>query len=316
MVGKKMSFEYDEYRKKIENFLKSDLDKLENKLMKKILFIITKQSVLDQTITNASLFCDKTHTHIKFINGAHYYASKLKDLNYKVIGLQEIIDAVEKSVIENSEVAIIKENPAKDPFISILEIVDSSQISLIIVQHPFSDILDEEISTGDNLGSTIEKLVVNALTTSKIPLLLLKNNKLVEKGYNHVVMAGTDWINDYAFSTLIQLSDTLQAKLTLLPFIKESIYKESEIPNKILEVTKEVEKFTKEANEWLHRHKLSITIERDIVTKNRFEFLEQLNKLNPDLVALYVPRKTEVVESFIDIVRKAETNVIIVPDLQ
>ena len=115
-----MSFNYDEYRKKKENFFVSDLDKVESKLMKKILFIITKQTDLNQTITNASIFCDKTHTHIKFINGAHYYLSKLKEHNYEVIGLQEIIDTVEKSVIENSEVAIIKENPTKDPFTSIM----------------------------------------------------------------------------------------------------------------------------------------------------------------------------------------------------
>ena len=203
-----MSINYDEYRKKIENFFVSDLDKVESKLMKKILFIITKQSDLDQTITNAALFCDKIHTHIKFINGAHFYSSRLKELNYKFIGLQEIIDTVEKSVIENSEVAIIKENLSKDPFTSIMEIVDSSQISLIIVQYPYSDILEEERSSDNNLGKTIEQLVMNALTSSNIPLLVLKNNKLIEEGYNHVVMAGTDWINDYAFNTLIKLSNT------------------------------------------------------------------------------------------------------------
>ena len=311
-----MSINYDEYRKKIENFFVSDLDKVESKLMKKILFIITKQSDLDQTITNPALFCDKIHTHIKFINGAHFYSSRLKELNYKFIGLQEIIDTVEKSVIENSEVAIIKENLSKDPFTSIMEIVDSSQISLIIVQYPYSDILEEERSSDNNLGKTIEQLVMNALTSSNIPLLVLKNNKLIEEGYNHVVMAGTDWINDYAFNTLIQLSNTLKAKLTLVPFFKESIYKESEISNKIMEITKESEKFIKEANEWLDRHKITISIEKGNVTKNRFEFLDQLQTLNPDLVTLYVPRKSEVVESFIEIVRKAETNVIIVPELQ
>ena len=315
MVGDCMSYEdYDEYRKKIENFFVSDLDKFENKLMKKILFIITKQTDLEQTITNAALFCDKTHTHIKFINAAHYYSSKLKELNYHILGLQDIIDAIEKSPIENSEVAIIKENSSKDPFSSIMEIVDSSQISLIIVQHPFSDILKEEMSNGQ-LGKTIEQLVSHALTSSKIPLLILKNNNLIEEGYNHVVMAGTDWINDYAFNTLIQLSNTLEAKLTLIPFIKETIYKESEIANKILEVTKEVEKFINEANEWLNRHKLVVTIKKGTVSKNKSEFLSQLQELHPDVVALYVPRKTEVVDSFIDVVRKAETNVIIVPDL-
>ncbi len=316
MVGKSMSYDYEEYRKKIENFFISDLDKLENKLMKKILFILTKQSDLQNTITNAALFCDKTHTHIKFINAAHYYSSKLKERSYSMIGLQELIDALEKSVIENSEVAIIKESPDKDPFTSIMEIVDSSQISLIIIQLPFSDVIPEEQATENTLGRTIERLVSHALTTSKIPILLLKNNKLIEEGYNHVVMAGTDWINDYAFNTLIQLSNTLQAKLTLLPFVKGDLYKESEIANKILDVTKEGEKFIKEANEWLNRHKMHITIDKGTVTKNRFEFLEQLQKLQADLVALYVPRKTEVVESFIEVVRKAETNIIIVPDLQ
>lgn len=310
-----MSFEYDEYRKKIENFFVSDLDKSENKLMKKILFIITKQSDLNQTITNASLFCDKVHTHIKFINGAHYYASTLKDINQSIIGLQELIDTIEKSAIENSEVAIIKENPYKEPFSSINEIVDSSQISLIIVQHPFSEILENEKSSEASLGTTIEALVHRVLTESTIPLLLLKNNTLIEEGYNHVVMAGTDWINDYAFNTLIHLSNTLQAKLTLLPFIKESSYKESEIGNKIMEVTKEVEKFTKEANEWLVRHKVNVNIEKGVISKNRFEFLEQLQQLKPELVALYVPRKTEVIESFIEIIRKAQTNIIIVPEL-
>ena len=59
-----------------------------------------------------------------------------------------------------------------------------------------------------------------------------------------------------------------------------------------------------------------ITIDKGLVTKNRFEFLDQLQQLNPDLVALYVPRKMEVVDSFIEVVRKAGTNIIIVPDLQ
>ena len=147
------------------------------------------------------------------------------------------------------------------------------------------------------------------------PLLLLKNASLIEEGYNHVVMAGSDWINDYAFNTLIQLSNTLQAKVTLLPFIKESIFKESELGTKILDVTKEVEKFIKEANEWLTRHKYSIEIQKSNVTKNRFEFLEQLQVLQPDLVALYVPRKTEVIDSFLEVVRKAQTSVLIVPEL-
>ncbi len=311
-----MGINYDEYRKKIESFFISDLDKLESKLMKKILFIITKQIDLDQTITNASLFCNKTDTHIKFINGAHYFISKLKKLNSNVIGLQEIIDAVERSDIANSEVAIIKENPAKDTFTSIMEIVNSSHISLIIVQFPFSDVLDEEKASEVNMGKTIEQLVMLSLTSCKIPLLILKNNKLIEEGYKRVVMTGTDWIDDYAFNTLIQLSNTLPAKLTLLPFIKESTYKESEIANKIIEITKEEEKFIKEANEWLAKHKLSITIELGNVTKNRYEFLEQLDKVKAKLVALYVQQKTDVVENFLEIVRKAKTNIFIVPELQ
>lgn len=309
-----MSFNYDEYRKKIESFFVSDLDKAE-KLMKKILFIITKQTDLDQTIQNASIFCDKTHTHIKFINAAHYFTSQLKAAGSKIISLQEIIDTLETCAIENSEVSIIKEG--KEPFDSIKEIVNSSQISLIIVQYPFSDAIEGEQGTDETLGHTLEQLIrYSLIDNDSPPLLLLKNTSLIEAGYNHVVMAGSDWINDYAFNTLIQLSNTLQAKLTLLPFIRESLYKDSEIANKILEVTKEVDKFIKEANEWLYRHKLSVSIEKGTITKNRQEFLQQLQLLHPDLVALYVPRKSEVIESFTEVVRKAKTNIIIVPDLQ
>lgn len=309
-----MSYNYDEYRKKIENFFVSDLDKAENKLMKKILFIMTKQSDLSQTIKNASIFCDKTHTHIKFINAAHYYSSQLKDTGIQFITLQEMIDALESCEIENSEVSIIKEG--KEPFESIKEIVNSSQISLIIVQYPFSDTILSEQGSESNLGKTLESLITYSLIDNDSPpLLLLKNTSLIEEGYNHVIMAGTDWINDYAFNTLIQLSNTLQARVTLLPFIKESIYKESEVANKILEVTKEVEKFIKEANEWLTKHKYAIAIEKAKVTKNRFEFLGQLQDLKPDLVALYVPRKTEVIDSFLEVIRKTSSSIIIVPEL-
>ena len=62
----------------------------------------------------------------------------------------------------------------------------------------------------------------------------------------------------------------MHAKLTLLPFIKESSYKESEIANKVMEITKEVEKFTKGANEWLTRHKINVSIEKGPITKNRY----------------------------------------------
>lgn len=310
-----MSFDYNEYRKRIEGVFTSDLGKFETKLMKKILFIISKQSDLDQTITHASIFCDKTQTHIKFINAAHFFSSKLKG-DKKFYSLQELLDAVEKSVITNGEVAIIREGRAIDPYTGIKDIVASSQISLIIVQMPFSDTIENEKTTETNLGDTIEKLVYDALTTSKIPLLILKNTTLMEEGYNHVVMAGSDWINDYAFNTLIQLSNKLKAKVTLLPFIKESIYKESEIPHKINEVKKELEKFIKDANDWLIKQKYQISIEKGLISKNRFEFLENVHLLKPDLVALYVPRKPEVVESFLEIVRKVETSVIIVPDLK
>ena len=311
-----MSFNYDDYRKKIENFFVSGIDKAENKLMKKILFIMTEQADLSQTIKNASIFCDKTHTHIKFLNAAHYYSSTLRNMSKKVITLQEIVDEIETSDIENSEVAIVKESLAKEPYESIIEIVNSSQISLIIIQYPFSDTIEAEKVTDYSLGKTLEQIINNTLINNNSPpLLLLKNKSLIEEGYNHVVMAGTDWINDYAFSTLIHLSNTLQAKVTLLPFIKESIYKESEISNKILDVSKEVEKFTKEANDWLARHTYSIEIQKATITKNRHEFLKQLEILNPDLVALYVPRKTEVIESFMEIVRKTQTSIIIVPEL-
>ena len=310
-----MSFDYESYRKKIDNFFISDLDKAETKLMKKILFIITKQTDLDSTIRNASLFCDKTHTHIKFLNAAHYFATRLKDTNQSIFSLQEIITALASSEIENSELVVIKESPIKDPFSSIMEIVDASQVNLIIVQYPFSETVSNEKPTETNLGSTLEAFLSFALTKSKIPLLILKNNTLIEEGYNHVVMAGTDWINVYSFITFIHLSNSLHAKLTLLPFIKESSYKESEIANKVMEITKEVEKFTKGANEWLTRHKINVSIEKGPITKNRYEFLDQLQILHPDMVALYVPRKFEVVESFTEIVRKAQTNIIIVPEL-
>ena len=316
MVGElKMSFDYESYRKKIDNFFISDLDKAETKIMKKILFIITKQKDLDSTIRNATLFCDKTHTHIKFLNAAHYFNSILKGSSQNVLSLQEIITTLESSEIENSELVVIKERSVKDPFSAIMEIIDASQVNLIIVQYPFSDTILNEKPNENNLGSTIEAFLSFSLTKSKIPLLILKNNTLIEEGINHVVMAGTDWINDYAFNTLIHLSNALHAKLTLLPFIKESSYKESEIANKVMEVTKEVEKFTKEANEWLTRHKINVSIEKGPITKNRFEFLDQLFLLHPDMVALYVPRKFEVVESFTEIVRKAQTNIIIVPEL-
>lgn len=307
-----MSIDYEEYRKKIENIFLSELDKSEIKIMKKILFIITQQANIDQTVRIASSFCDKTNSHIKFINGAHYYSDKLKEKGINYLSLHEIIEAVEKSPITNSEVSIIRDG---DPFDGIKDIVDASQISLIVMQHPFLNELEKEKSSQNYLGDTFEKLINDTLTKSKIPLLILKNNSLnLDSGFNHVVMAGTDWINTYTFHTLISLSHTLQARITIIPFLKESLYKESDIPQKVAEITKQLEKFTKDANEWLNKNDYNVTISNEEVKKNRFEFLGTVKEINPELLALYVPRKEEVFLSFLDIIRKCSTNVILVPE--
>ena len=309
-----MSFEYNEYRKKIEEYFQSELDKAESKIMKKILFVINKQSEIDKTLELASLFCEKTHTHIKFINAAHYYSNELTEANIPFYSLQDVTNAVEKSVIENAEVSIIRHGI---PFEGIMDIVEASQISMIIAQFPFQEGLENEKITINHMGNTFEKLIEYSLTKSEIPLLILKNDSLnLESGFNHVVMVASDWINRYSFNTIIHLSNTINATVTILPFLKETMYEESEIPKTLKKIDTEIEKFGKEVNEWLKKNNYTLTVGTESVCKNKFEFLLKIEDLNPEMVVLFVPRKKEIISSFQNIIRVSKTNVLIVPELQ
>lgn len=307
-----MSFEYDDYRKKIEDYFKSELDQIESQIMKKILFIINKQDDLETTIDLAYLFCDKTKTHIKFVNGSHFYSTELSEKNIGYYSLQEIINAVELSPIENAEVSIIKKG---EPFEGIIDIVEASQISLIIAQFPFQTGIVSEEANKDNLGKTFEKLIEYALTNSNIPILLLKNDSLhLDSGFNHVVMVATDWINKHSFNTIIHLSNTIKATITILPFLKETLYDDHDIPNTMKKIDKEIEKFGAEVNEWLKKNNYTLTIATESICKNRFEFLIKIDDINPEMIVLFVPRKKEVVSSFQNIIRNSKTNVLIVPE--
>ena len=307
------STDYDKYRKKIEDIFQSELEKSPDVDIKRILIILTNPVQHSEFSKVIAELVEYDRAQIKLLNALHFYRSKVESLNIKVKTLDDLVQTIKNENVSSGEIEIV---PEGDPFQGICEIIQTSRVDLIIVQHPFADFLEEEKSNENTLGRTVESLVSFILHDNAIPLLIVKKpDRLIEGIYNNVLMVISDWFNTRLFKTLIWINRNLKPKINILPFYKKHVIISETLPEEELkEIKEKVSKIFFDINYWIKKYKFDLEIHTLELSIDHFEILNYANSIHPDLISLFIPRRPEKIPLFQEITRKINSNILIVPE--
>ncbi|MFW9928378.1 MAG: hypothetical protein ACFFD1_03220 [Candidatus Thorarchaeota archaeon] len=306
------SIDYDEYRKKIEGIFQSEMEQSPDIDIKRILLVLTNPNSRQEILRVVSRLVLFERAQIKVLNGLYYYQSLADQIGFKIKTIEELIEEIKKENMTAAEIEVVREG---DPFQGICEIVQTGRVDLIVIQSPFADIIETEKRRQNYLGKTIESLISFVMHDTDIPLIIIKDpKKLFVEVFNQITMLVSDWFNPRLFKTLIWFCGNTKSVIKILPYYLQALM-ENESKDKIIEIAElKIKKMIYNIEFWLKSHAV------DIITEG-LPFIYDYNRIigiiedqNPDLLALFVPRRPEIIPHFQDLTRKIETNIIIVPE--
>ena len=287
-----MNDEYEKYRKKIEDIFKLATEgKIE---FKKVLTIFTQPQAIMQYLRFIDRLSEEKGSYIRILTIHPPGEEEISTLHE--IKSNSKIQSIEKITFDENVYNIISK---------IKTIIKEEKIDFLLLQ------LAEQYHKGENefIDTIIESLVDFILDEVNINLLMMRNPQLLsEKQLINVLLILSDWKHHKIIQTLVWTKFYIDT-VYIQPFLFEELDKEKEE-----EILKNIDIYLESCKLWLKDMQNKLRLEKLKPVKSLANLKKVFDNYKIDLLTLYIPRRRELKNPFLNLIINQEINLLVVTE--